>query len=211
MKMPQNASEGRYKYGKGFVYVLRKDPKEFVLSTDADKNLIDIVQKAYERDAKGGKLEFKNSLYLDRGPYSIISVLDENMVSNAPYIKRGILIDLFDPELPVLKEKNIKPGEQAFLYNINQVKNKQQPQVLASASRIYEEQSTKNSYTFIAKSPINTTNVMRILLPEKPINITVTNSRGVALDCNASWSQESKTEFLKFENNPEGIHVAIQW
>jgi hypothetical protein len=211
MKIPQNAPEGRYKYGKGIVYVIRKDPKEFVLSANGDKNLIDIVQKAYEHDTKGGKLEFKNSLYLDRGPYSIISVLDENMVSNAPFIKKGMLIDLFDPELPVLKEKTIKPGEQAFLYNINQVKNKQQPQVLASASRIYEEQSTKNSYTFIAKSPINTTNVMRILLPEKPINLTVTNSRGVALDCNASWSQESKTEFLKFENNPEGIHVAIQW
>ena len=137
--------------------------------------------------------------------------LRSGMVSNAPYIKKGMLIDLFDPELPILQEKTINPGEQAFLFDISQIKNRHQPQVLASASRIYEQQSTKNSFVFVAKSPINTTNVMRILLPARPTKIIITNSKGAAIDSNASWSQESKTEFLKFENNPEGIHVSINW
>lgn len=211
MNIPQDASAGRYKYGKGVVYVVRQDPKEFVLKAGGDNDLISLIRKAYEQDTKGGKLEFKNTFYLDRGPYAIISVLDENAVSNTPYIKRGMLIDLFDPELPVTTQKTVNPGEQAFLLDINRIKNKQHPQILASASRNYEEKITPSNYSFVAKSPINTTNVMRILLPAKPSAIEVYDAKGVAITYNASWDMKSKTQFLKFENNPEGIHVSLQW
>ncbi|MCL6101270.1 MAG: hypothetical protein M1292_02085, partial [Bacteroidetes bacterium] len=104
------------------------------------------------------------------------------------------------------------PGEQAYLYNIDRAANPQTPQVLASASRIYNEKISKGGYSFIAKSPINTTNVMRVLLPVAPKKPTIADASGKNLsDFQYIWDAVSKTCFLSFENNPDGITVTFQW
>src|SRR5690606_13575452 len=104
----------------------------------------------------------------------------------------------------VLSEKQVHPGEQAFLFNIDRVSNSKKPQVLASASRIYHEAVSRDGYSFIAKSPLNTTNVMRILLPEQPTQVRVTNAAGLLVEAKTSWHSSSKTYFLSFENDPDG-------
>lgn len=194
--------EGVYPVGKGQVCVIRKDPKEYVLEAGGDKILREKVEALL-------KVEYKNNLYLRRGPYEIVSVLDEGE-DKSPYVLKGKLIDLFDPTLPVLSEKSIAPGQQACLYNIGLVTDPARPQVLASASRVYEEKVTKKSYSFVVKSPANTNNVMRVLLPAQPRKITVTDEKGKVLtDVRTSWDVTSKTCFLGFENEPNGINVRL--
>ena len=152
-----------------------------------------------------------NNFYLERGPYDLISVLDEN-VSDKPYVKNGRLIDLFDPKLPVIYEKTVNPGEQAFLFNVDRVENQNQPQVLAAASRVYEEKTDQNSYSFLTKSPLNTTNVMRVLLPVAPQKCTISSADGTELkEALWEWDSKSKTCWLSFENNPEGVNVRLAW
>lgn len=201
----------KFKAGKGAVYVLRKNPKEFVMEANGSARFVDLIKEAYENDAKAGKLAFKNSLYVQRGPYDILSVMDES-ISNEPYIINEPVIDLFDPQLPVLTKKTVNPGQQALLYNLSRVTNKKQPQVLASASRIYEENVRPGEYSFVSKSPLNTTNSMRILLPEAPKETTLTDSKGEKLtDVKSSWDAASKTYYLSFANNPDGTNVKISW
>jgi hypothetical protein len=200
---------GEYKYGDGKVCIMRYDPKEFVLERNNDGEFVNAIKKLYETEG-AGTLEFKNHFALTRGPYELISVVDEN-ADQSPYTIKGKLIDLFDPEIPVLDAKQVNPGEQAFLYNIGSVKNPETPQVLAAAARIYEEKTTKSTYSFVAKSPLNTGNVMRILLPEQAAKIEVTDAAGKVLESNASWDVSSKTLFLGFENNPDGVHVNLSW
>ncbi len=207
LKEPVTA--GEYIYGKGKVYIMRNDPKEFVLKENGDEAFIHTIKKLYE--AKTSEtLVYKNHFTLTRGPYELISVVDENS-DQSSYTMNGRFIDLFDPEIPVLTEKQVRPGEQAFLYNIDRVKNHQTPQVLAAAARVYEEKVTKNGYAFIAKSPLNTTNVMRVLLPAKASKIQVTDAAGKSIPVQSSWDAATKTCFLKFENNPEGVHVKLSW
>lgn len=201
---------GEYIYGKGRVYIMRNDPKEFVLNGNSDEEFVNTIKKLYETKAVGGKLEFKNHFTLTRGPYELISVVDEN-ADQSSYTLKGKFIDLFDPEIPVLNEKRVKPGEQAFLYNINSVQKPTVPQVLAAAARVYEEKVVKRGYSFIAKSPLNTTNVMRVLLPEKANKIEVMDVAGKSVATQSSWDAASKTYFLKFENNPDGVQVKISW
>jgi hypothetical protein len=205
----QQPKEGTYPVGKGKVCIIRTDPKYFTMESDRDTILKDKVEKLY-KEATGQKLEYKNNIYIQRGPYDVVSVLDES-VSNEPYTIKGKLIDLFDPTLPVLAEKQINPGEQGYFFNVERVANPDQPQVVASASRIYKEKITKRSYTFIAKSPVNTINVMRVLLPEKPKKITVTDASGKVVDKKSSWDAFGKTSFLSFDNQPEGIKVILEW
>ena len=165
----------------------------------------------YEQKAKAGKLVFKNNFSLSRGPYELISVLDESVGSD-PYTIKGKLIDLFDPALPVLSQKQVNPGEQAYLFNIEKVNNPKIPQVLAAASRVYSEKAEKNSYSFVVKSPLNTTNAMRVLLPSEPKKISVNLSDGkIVTDVVSSWDSLGKTCFLSFDNMPDGVNVHIEW
>jgi hypothetical protein len=200
MQMPEKAEEDVYRYGKGRIYVVRQDPKEFVMQERGDQSLLSVIEKAY------GKLEYKNHFYLERGPYTLAAVVDENAVSSEPLQLNGNYIDLFDPKLPCLKQKIVNPGEQAFLFDINAVKKRNRPQVLASASRQSDESIGKRTYSFIAKSPAETDNVMRILLPKNPKGITVSSNQFTS-----EWDEKTHTLLLQFENNPEGVHVKIKW
>lgn len=201
---------GEYTVGEGKVRIMRNDPKEFILKENSDGEFVNTIRKLYEQEAAGGKLELKNHFTLTRGPYELIAVLNEN-ADESPYTMKGKLIDLFDPEIPVLNEKRVNPGEQAFLYNIGSIENPDVPQVLAAAARIYQEDRNGRTYAFVAKSPLNTTNVMRILLPEKADAIEVTDADGKQLQSHTSWDDSSKTCFLSFENNPDGVRVKLSW
>ena len=200
MGMPEKAEEGVYSYGKGKVYVVRQDPKEFVMEANGDQTILKVIEQAY------GKLDYKNHYYLERGPYVMVAVVDENAISNEPLTLKGNYIDLFDPNLPCLKEKVVNPDEQAFLFNIDAISKKKQPQVLASASRQYDEKIGKRSYSFTAKSPAETNNVMRILLPKEPKDIQVS-----CKEFTQAWDKDTHTLLLLFENNPDGVQVEIKW
>jgi hypothetical protein len=193
------------------VYVIRKNPKEFVMEPGGSSDFVNTIKKAYENDAHAGKLIFKNSFYLERGPYDIISVMDES-VSDKPFVVNRPVIDLFDPELPVLSKKTVEPGRQAFLYDLMRIKNKKQPQVLASASRIYDEKVKSNEYSFVSKSPLNTTNSIRILLPHEPRKISLSDAkRQEVKTIKTSWDALSHTTYLSFENDPDGTIVKLEW
>lgn len=200
-----------FKVGKGAVYVLRQNPKEYVMQANNDGGYINTLKQAYQKDAHAGELTFKNNLYLERGPYDIVAVMDEN-ADTRPYVVKGPVIDLFDPQLPVLAEKTINPGEQSLLYVVNRVADKKRPQVLTSASRIYEEVIKPGSYSFVAKSPAKTVNSARILLPAQAKTIKVTDNMGqIITDTKSSWDPSSNTLYLGFANSPDGIKVDLKW
>ena len=200
MKMPQKATEGLYRYGKGKVYVLRRDPKEFVMQRDGDKALLAAVEQMYD-----GTVEYKNNFYLERGPYVLSAVMDEDAAGNDPLTLHGNYIDLFDPSLPCLTSKVVQPGQQSMLFNLDAVKGKKKPQVLASACRIYNEKRTGRSYAFTAKSPSNTNNVMRILLPKEPVQ------KEVSVPSQSEWDADTNTLLLRFENSADGVEIMLAW
>ena len=208
---PEDTDIQRFSVGKGTVYVIRQDPKEFVMQPGGDSAYIELLQKAYAVDAGAGKLQFKNSLYLERGPYDIVSVMDESQ-GTEPYLVKGPVIDMFDPSLPVIDEKSISPGHQALLYDLGRVKDKTKPQVLVTAARVYQQLRTLHDYSFVCKSPLNTVNSMRILLPRAPSKIVVTDAKGATAQLlGHSWDEHSHTCYLSFDNNPHGIHVKLTW
>lgn len=170
-----------------------------------------LVQRAYEEEATAGNLELKNYFYLRRGPYGIASVMGES-VSPEPLRLAGPLIDLFDPELPVLQEKIVEPGQQALVYHLDVTTEKPKPRVLCGAARIYEEKIAGDRYSFVAKSPSGTPNAMRILLPAKPAKTTVTGpGQGPISDVKTSWDVSTKTYLIEFQNDCDGVQVELQW
>lgn len=185
-------SEDLFRRLKDKVVIVRKDPKELVLAPDQDSDYVALIKLSY-----GKGWQTKNNFILDRGPYKIVSVLDEN-TDKTPVSIKGKMIDLFDPELPVINEKIINPGEQAFLYTIPAATT---PQVLCAAARITNVQSIAGHFKFTARGPLNTNNVMRVKLPKAPAHTNIEDSK---------WDNDSHTLLLKAPNKPEGVKVDIQ-
>jgi hypothetical protein len=210
LQIQPDTTDQQFNVGKGKIYVMRQNPWEYVIASNTYMVYIDVMKKAW-KDATAAELAFKNNFYLQRGPYDIVSVMDES-VSNDPYVINGPVIDLFDPQLPVLTSKTVNPGQQAFLYNINRITNKKKPQMLAGACRIYNEVVKDRSYSFVAKSPLNTKNSMRVLLPAAPAKTVLTNGKGEPIDnVQTAWDASSGTYYLGFDNSPDGITVKLTW
>ena len=203
MGIDAGAPEGVYPVGEGAVCILRYDPKEYVLKAASDGPLLDAVEKMY--DAAGGAIEYKNNFRLTRGPYELVTVLDES-VSDEAFRMEGLLIDLYDPQLPVYTEKEIAPGSQGYFYNVKAAPKA--PAILAAASRAYDIVKKGRTFSFTAKSPIETVNASRILLPQMPKSVLVDDA-----ECfdPARWDAQSMTYLLSFDNNPDGVHVIITW
>lgn len=202
-----DAPEGVYACGKGRVYVLRQDPKEFVLTKGGDTPLV-----AALHDACGPTLKEKNNLRLDRGPYTLAAVLDESPAGNRPLTLKGCYIDLYDHTLPVLKRKTLHPGQQTLLYDIRRAPGgRHTPQMLASASRQEDEEWDGTTWAFTAKSPAGTQNIMRLLLPHKPAAVTLTDApTGSTLPPTlCRWDRRSHTLLLAFPNSPDGVKVSV--
>lgn len=210
MDIPMDALEGSYSVGNGKVYVIRQDPKEFVLSRSADSILIKTVRNAYENDAKAGQLILKNSFYLERGAYNLLSVLPDSIINTKPYIMKGMLIDMFDPRLPILEKKVVTPGHEAFVLDINRLKKKD-PQVLAAAARVYNETIRSDSYSFMMKGPEKTENIARVLLPHEPSKVEVVGANGHIVEFSSDWHEKSHTLLLSFTNSSYGNLVRIFW
>ncbi len=201
----------RYQFGKGTVYIVRRDPKDLVMKRNGDTSYVHLIRHAYEDDARAGAFHTKDYFYLQRGPYDIASVMRESS-DTASLVINGPLIDLFDPMLPVLKKKIVRPGEQAYLLDLRRVLDKEKPQVLCAASRIYDQSAGESEYAFVARGPKNTRNVMRILLPRPPATVKVTNVSGGRTDKSASkWDSTSHTLLLRCGNRPDGVRVRITW
>ena len=112
-----------------------------------------------------------------------------------------------DPQLPVLKSKDIAPGRCGYFLDIDRVK-KDGPKVLAASGRTYGEQTGKNSYSYTVKSPVNTAGVSRILLPARPASVKVDGREVSDISC---WDRSSSTYLLSYENSPEGVSIEFTW
>ena len=209
-----NSGKNDFMVGKGAVHIIKQNPKEFVMEANGDRNYMAVLKNAYAKEANAGELQFKNNFYLERGPYIIASVMDES-VDEKPYTIDRPVIDLFDPKLPVLSRKQITPDNQAFLYDLGAIKNKNKPQVLATAARISEEKVTDESYSFLTKSPVNTVNCMRIYFPKKPLNpIYLYGSKEddkKNINMKSEWDENSHTFWLQFDNVADGVKIKFNY
>lgn len=201
MGLQADAQEGVYECGKGKVCVIRQDPKEFVLAEGAGNTLLDAVKSLYP-----GTVETRNNFVLDRGAYKLVAVLDEN-ADAAPYVEKGVFIDLFDPELPVYELISVAPGTQCLYYDVTKA-GSHGPQILAAASRAENVVANGNSFSYTAKAPIETINVSRVLLPSKPVSVTVDGKD--VLD-ESAWNEVSKTYRISSDNDPDGVKVEFKW
>lgn len=189
------APEGRYPCGKGELLLLRRDPKDFVLTPGEDALRV-AVERLY------GPIEPRNHLLLQRGPYTVAAVMDEGP-SHEELVLEGSYIDLYDPQLPVCQGLRIAPGTQKLLYDLSC--RPRGAAILAEAGRSYPVRTRKGQLSYLNKGPEGTQNRSRISLPERPQSVDV------SAPFRWDWDPASRTLLLEYPCRPDGVNVSITY
>jgi len=201
--LKSHAKEGKYRCGKGNVFVLRKHPAYFSRSLENAEDLVRWVQMAVKA-AKGGWVE-GNVLQVRRGPYVIASVLEES-VSEEPLRLKGQFVDLLDAQLPVRASITVKPGHHIWLLDLKKIKGPG-ALMLAAAGRLESWKSTIDGVDYLISSPLGVHVSARMRLPQEPSTVSVD---GIPCE-KVTWHRASGTVLLQHPGKPEGCHVSIRY
>jgi len=189
---------------RGHIRVLGEHPLALTRDTKGAARLRFAVAEMLR--THGRELETKNYLSIRRGPFVAASVLDES-ISDRPLELRGEYVDLFDPALPVIREKILGPNQRTLLFDLNWAREKKcAAKVIAAGARIREERLEGSRFDFIARGPAATICQARILLPGKPIRV-----QAGEVSLKSRWDPDSSTLWMAFPNQARDLHITIEW
>ena len=201
--LERKVATGQYQYGKGHIFVDRNHPAYYTRSKKAANHYRDIVRRA----TKTADLEYveNNFLYLNRGPYIIAACLEES-ISSKPLELNGLFVDIFDEKLSVLENVNIKPGQRAWLIDLNKLTDGI-AEPIASAGRIESWTKLDNGIEFEMTATKDVNIVSRLRLPKQPKSITIDGNNFT----DYTWDKKSKAIFYKSPEIVNQQNVKILW
>jgi len=186
---------------RGYVRVFAEKPRRLArLALGADK-VIELVGEM--AGALGFPLETQPHVRLQRGPYIVAAVFDEEHDDAARTIP-GPVIDLFDAELPVLEQATLRAGERGLYYCLAYEPDGAPVQVLAGSAHVDAEEVSPGRWRFQTRGPEDVQARVRLRLPGPP--------QEVAFDTGTSgshgWHGASNTLLVAWPNR--GEEVAFQ-
>ena len=184
--------------GAGSVIGLGLEP--YALSKCGGAKLLRAIVK-YAAEKRGIAYAESNLLTGTRGRYVMAHALDR------PETLTGRYIDLFDPRLPVLSQKEVAPHSSAFLYDAAGLGG---PGIWVSTGEIIGKTEEANRTVYTVAGPSMSVGATRLggggLLPSK---ITAYDGAGRAHGVTADW--RGGTLLIRHGNLPEGLTVAVEW
>jgi hypothetical protein len=196
--------QGTHRAGRGSVIYDSSSPAALSYQGDGAGHCRKLVHESCQLAG----LEYREAgwIILRRGPYLIGAGLE----SAAPVDRaelHGRFVDLFAPELPILKSVKLQADRRFLLLDLDQFRAKS-PRVLAAACRVSEIEVTPNAgLHFVAVGPASTNATMRVLLERIPTKVAVDDQGLTAENC--VWDEETRTLLLRFPNCESGRRVRI--
>lgn len=192
--------KGVYRCGKGTVAVWKTNPCLFSFSkVNADGF------RAFFAEATafaGKEIAFCNSLTIRRDPYLIAAVMDES-VSDEPLTVSGLFADMFSPAFDIIKEKTIRPGENAMLFDFAAL-DKTAPQVIGTSVRINDLQTDGDSVTLHVSGAGEFPANLRIFVPFHPAIALLDG-----MPCEMRYDERSSTVLLSYDSTTGEKEIVI--
>lgn len=202
--IPKDAA-GFYRIGRGVVLSERVSPAALTYRTDGGEVLRGFARQA----AEAVHLPWRetSALVLRRGPWVIAAGLMESIPNARPYVLHGEFVDLFDPNLRLLKDVSIAPGTRMLLLDLNSTRRRTRPTIVAAACRVRREQATKNQLSFMADGIADTNAAVRIETHLRPTAVVV----GDAPLPRNQFAVDGDTLLLHFPNSVDPIRVTVRF
>lgn len=198
-----DAKLAEWRCGKGSIYWLRENPARLARSKDGDTVVVDAVRQAAKQ--QGVRWRETNHLLLRRGPYVIAAGLEESVPGAAKKIQ-GRFVNLFDPELRVQTEIEVKPGTRYFLRDLDQSRGRQ-PEVIAAADKALRRQTDRQTLTFTVEGVGNTPAVVLLRTEKAPRAITLAEQPWA----NFEYSATEKLLWVRFPQRSAPRELTIRF
>jgi hypothetical protein len=192
--------------GEGGLIWLRENSARFALSVQADARLASVIKLAAEKAHLAWRET--NYLALRRGPFLVAAGLDESLPGEPKNLK-GRFINLFDPELKVVRSLQITPGARLFLRDLEapNAPASSEPHLLACACKALPTAPIDGAPTWTVEGVGNTPAVMLLSSPTPP--------RSVLLDQQPletfTYDPTEKLLYLHFPNEPSPRSLTIHY
>lgn len=195
--------------GRGVFGWLQENPSSLARSKSGADMLRQTVQKAITLlSGDGSDWKPKHYYKIRRGPYWVAAVLEES-ISSDPLVIRGPVVDVFDPQLGVLTEVRLNPGQQALLYDVEAGRPSEDGvAVISASSRVEDLTRMSSGFRFIARGPANLKATARIYCPVKPVSATQDRTASVAWE----WDSATRTVLLRYEHGKGNrSEIQVNW
>lgn len=209
-------AEGTYPIGQGALVYLNLHPERLAESAAAADRLRSAVKEVIAV-LNDPELQWKenNHFLLRRGPYLIASVMDESL-SDKPLELAGSFVDLLEPELTVKHSVTVRPGRQAFVYELNYVAGapgtgstlKAGSEVIAASSRIEGFAADDRSVSFEVRGPSGVRAAARVRCAFRPARVNWT-ADGKDENLPFVWDEESRTVLIRYDHHPKDARIII--
>jgi hypothetical protein len=162
-----------------------------------------LLSKALAR--AGGSLVQPGTFCLRRGSFVIA-----HAVTN-PLNMKGEFVDLFQPELPIVREISLKPGQSGLYRDVAMIKgrSKGSRRVLHCTHRLMEERWSKQEGRLVIRGPAETPGVVRLRIDRMKWSTPTGRSHdGKRVDVLSRV--EGETALLTFPNDPQGVTLEFR-
>ncbi len=200
-------NDGVYAVENGFVGVFCRHPAAIARESTICEAYL--AQFASLLASAGCTKAPANALVLRRGPYTVVSVLEETGI-DTPCTLEGRYVDLFDHALSVVTDPSFAPGTVRLLRSLDD----DSCGILAASGRVSAEVSAKHALQFTLTGPSEMTAAVRIRLPDgidpAALSASATVS-GEVIACEVGFEPVGNTALLTFASSPDGVEVTVEW
>lgn len=204
--LSKRETDGIFRAGEGRVMLWNISPARLCLTTElADEYRLRIKELL----ALGGsEWKFTNQLTLRRGPYIISSIMNESKieVSEETHTFKGLFADMLTGDYAIVKEKSIKPDENAILFDFSKI-GEAEWRVIGCSARIFSLEAAEdgNGFTMRIKAADNIRAFIRVRIPKPVVFVSARDEAGLEVPVDYSWDEESKTELFCYESRNQTL------
>ncbi|UCG15331.1 MAG: hypothetical protein JSV19_08525 [Phycisphaerales bacterium] len=202
-------ADGDHPVGRGWVLRRNVSPRGFAAPATARREYLPLVKRAMQKAGMATGLQTPGHFCMRRGPFVIASS------TRTPLLIPGKLVDVFDPEFPVLDGVRLEPNQSGLYRDVSEILNPDsltdsKPCVLHTTHRLMSTRFVDETLCVTIRGPTETPAVVRVFRAGRDVqSAKVRNSLGqeVAL----SLQPDKATVLARFPNDPDGSVLEIRW
>ncbi len=194
--------KGIYPCGKGAVGVWTVNPCFFGYSKENAGEFRQFFTDVLAFSGK--KVEFTNTLSVEREPYIITAVMDES-VSDAPAVYKGLFADMLTPCFDIITEKTVYPGEKSMLFDFSKA-GEDNLYIVGTSSRISSLDIDENGIiTLDAYGAADLNAKIRLKIPSPAESVAIDGS-----DCSFENDEQSGTVLISYFSEAKPVKITIR-
>lgn len=186
--------------GNGWAQFVSAHPASFTDSPAAAAQLLTTMQELAATAGLGWRAD--GWLSVRRGPY-LIGAVPAEATAAPPVQLRGRFLDLLDPDLPIVRARNLRPGDVLWLRDLDA--DPQPTQLLASAGRVSNWSATPLEVTFVGEAPANVPVITAVRLPTAPTSVHIAGAPSTQW----RYDEDAGVAWIRHDGVPTGTQIRI--